>query len=749
MKTLAVTLFLCIAVLTSQLFSQKQEKDAYSTSLNSKVDVADELVYLHFFNLVINFENEAEKQVSEESRISYSDFIRNKSNVTIEQMTFLKVLSQNFVSSSSLLRANEKFRYALLYKDEIRKFFGENDFREFSEFLKSEISSSLKINFSKSTITSSSSNIGVSGNLLVGGASTVIQSLNRMSPPCPTSVSASISGPGVSVGGSGTCDANGNSFVSLSSMNFLPGSTYTITASHSGGGGPSITTASTTTPGASPSNVVSVDFQLIETDDLPIDSNPNTGNGFRIFPDDKAPNDPKNRRKIRVKAIYGQAVAGVDIYFEAFDMDDPSSDDPLIDPNEMNGYDNKDEIDSSGSFSIPIGANGCQVISAAGNNPLIKCMTNSVGEVFVDFTVSRQPGDNFSIAASTQPLELGQVTVSGPDLLKGNSQPVPIFCTTSNVCRTELLTIWRRLHIEVDSMGVVSENKVVGFVANTIPYKIGYNPTKILINSTPLERSRFKGGVLVSGIRKFRIVDNTTNDVTLTTLFGNTLNISPNENVTLYDNDDYNKSNGKNLIGDNGENITNPNYMFEALNPSLDLPGDNILAPAYIKPVYDAVDTRDDNVFHTNLPATDPNNINSSRDNIRSFFDKWDSFGTNTDRKYWSVYILGAYQPEITEDGDGEDGVVLGIVDEITDNNNSKEGSGALLFLEPIRQFPLFSTNRTDPSSTQVILAHELGHLFGCVHGELEIMGTSTRGVSLSNKFSLTSLNKIRRIKHP
>jgi Lecithin:cholesterol acyltransferase len=249
MKTLAVTLFLCIAVLTSQLFSQKQEKDAYSTSLISKVDVADEMVYLHFFNLVINFESEAEKQVSEESRISYSDFIRNKSNVTIEQMTFLKVLSQNFVSSSSLLKANEKFRYALLYKDEIRKFFGENDFREFSEFLKSEISSSLKINYSKSTITSSSSNIGVSGNLLVGGASTVIQSLNRMSPPCPTSVSASISGPGVSVGGSGTCDANGNSFVSLSSMNFLPGSTYSITASRSGGGGPSITTASTTTPG--------------------------------------------------------------------------------------------------------------------------------------------------------------------------------------------------------------------------------------------------------------------------------------------------------------------------------------------------------------------------------------------------------------------------------------------------------------------------------------------------------------------
>lgn len=78
---------------------------------------------------------------------------------------------------------------------------------------------------------------------------TIIQNLNTFNPPCPTSVSASVTGPGVSIGDLGTCDTNGNSFVFLSSTNVMPGSTYTITAMHSGGGGPGITTASTTTPG--------------------------------------------------------------------------------------------------------------------------------------------------------------------------------------------------------------------------------------------------------------------------------------------------------------------------------------------------------------------------------------------------------------------------------------------------------------------------------------------------------------------
>ncbi len=246
MKTLTIAFVLLMTIFTSQIFSQKTEKHVYSTSLNNKIKVLDEFVYIHLFSLIVNFEKQSEQQEREETKIAYRDYVRSKSNITEEQMIFLKTLSANFISANPFLSAKERFKYALLYKNEIRKFFGEDDFQVFSKFLKQEIASNLQVSYTNNTILSGSSSIGVSGGLLVGGASTVIQNLNELTPPCPSSVAATITGPGVSLSGVGTCDFNGNSSVSLSSPNWLPGSTYTINASHSPG---SPTSASTTTPG--------------------------------------------------------------------------------------------------------------------------------------------------------------------------------------------------------------------------------------------------------------------------------------------------------------------------------------------------------------------------------------------------------------------------------------------------------------------------------------------------------------------
>ena len=33
---------------------------------------------------------------------------------------------------------------------------------------------------------------------------------------------------------------------------------------------------------------------------------------------------------------------------------------------------------------------------------------------------------------------------------------------------TEMLTVWRRVHIEVDSMGIVTGNLLAGFVKNVV-----------------------------------------------------------------------------------------------------------------------------------------------------------------------------------------------------------------------------------------------------------------------------------------
>jgi hypothetical protein len=476
---------------------------------------------------------------------------------------------------------------------------------------------------------------------------------------------------------------------------------------------------------------------------LPLDINPNSNFGVRIFPDDKEPNDPKNRRKIRIRARYGLVVPNVDIYFQAWDLDDPS-----IADTDTSGNDNNDEV--KGQFSIPSGATGCQILST-GIVPKIKCPTNAQGEAVVEFTVTRQPGDNFAFTASQNSYSETDLSVVGTNIFDSSNQQITNICTTQAVCRSEMLTIWRRLHIEVDSMGIVTGNKVTG----SFPYtkKIPNTDTLIVVDIdsqyAPLEIDRFVGGRLVINggeNRRYKIISNGASTLTLKPQHGNASIAVAGETFSLYDDDDYNNLDGINVKGDMGENITNPSYMFEALSPTSDNPDDNILAPAYIKPVYDAPDTRDDNNFRLNLPT------NSTSD-IRLFFDKWDSSAHNTDREYWSVYILGSYQPKKNEDGDNLDTITKGIVDEITDQSNSSiEGSGALIFLEMhrIRELPTFTTSKLNPKGLQVTVAHEIGHLFGRQHGEGEIMGpTLNNGTPVSNRFSASSLTEMRKMKHP
>jgi hypothetical protein len=97
---------------------------------------------------------------------------------------------------------------------------------------------------------------------------------------------------------------------------------------------------------AAPPTVQSVNFELIATDSLPIDANPNTGSGLRIFPDDNTPGDKVNRQKARVAAQISEQVPGVRVYFANFDLDDPS-DDTTIDPNGNAGDDNNGKVNGN------------------------------------------------------------------------------------------------------------------------------------------------------------------------------------------------------------------------------------------------------------------------------------------------------------------------------------------------------------------------------------------------------------------
>lgn len=523
-------------------------------------------------------------------------------------------------------------------------------------------------------------------------------------------------------------------------------------------------TPPTPTPTPTP-NVTSVTFSQVQASTEPISPNPvvvphNPGIGQRIFPDDDVAQDPVDRWIVRVTATLSQPIPNVLVYFRNFDLDDPATD-PTIDPNGNLGNDNNG-MPMAGQLLF---ANGCGASGAS-----VFCPTNSSGVATIDFVVTRQPGDNFAIAAGVIPAQVNAVNINGIELTNGSGQVVPTNCTTELVCRSQMLTVWRRLHIEVDSMGNSIENRQLGRIASTTRIRAGQTVTVPVTASdgTPanLEPNRFEGGRLVVNFRSFDVtcnpMCNTATSVTVTAT-GSLATLFANTPFELYDDDDFNDNNGPPpdgdgfLDGDTGENILAPNELLpngmplrglDLLTASSDDVNANVFAAAYVRPVYDFVDPRDDCLFQANTESDDAVDLRPL------FTPCWDSSGTNTDSDFWSVMIFGAYQHTTDSDGDpSTDGLTLGIVDEITGvTGPDMEGSGALIFMEAHRprEFPGYNPAPTSLNSMAVTVAHEVGHLFSCVHGDGGLVGTDPlTGTPVTNQLSPTMIFKIRDLMHP
>ena len=477
-------------------------------------------------------------------------------------------------------------------------------------------------------------------------------------------------------------------------------------------------------------NVTAVGFQLIATDSPPIDQ---VNGSLRIFPDDNTPGDTTNRQRIRVTARLSENIAGQAVYFRNFDLDDPSAD-MTIDPNGNAGDDNNG-MPNAGRLN---NSNGQATVSAT---------TNSNGVATVEFTVTMQPGDNFAIAASRNQNYINAITVNGTDLRNGGALIDTTCADTDNACRTEMLTVWRRLHIEVDSMGASGGNYVLG----TIPVGeriSGNGTTTITINpspANPLEINRFENGRLyvVSG-NSFDVISNTADTLTVRNRSSSTVRIPDNIQFQLYDDDDFDNDNGTLVYGDTGEDIPmlERNYLDDSDDPSL-----NRFAPAYIRPRYDIGDNNNTTVFATNV-ATDDN------EGLRILFD-FDQMATEASQSFWTVYLLSGYQHVAIEDGDPTDddgnGVfddhTAGITDREPDTQGIRRGRAGIVFLETNGFKECFSI---PPFPTQSVFCniyatkiHEIGHLFGAEHTDMGVMSDS------STEFSPISINAIRRRNHP
>lgn len=423
-----------------------------------------------------------------------------------------------------------------------------------------------------------------------------------------------------------------------------------------------------------------------------MDSNPSQGGGRRIFPDLDHPDDSFDKRRIRVRAQYSEPTSGVRIYFKSVDVDDPSSDTAPIDsgdePNLKLGGDNRGSIEgtSDGKLWVPVSGQpnpyNCQPFGTGG----VSCETDANGFALVDFSVTRQPGDNFVVIASPH-LSYIQTLIPMEDGLnfKGSGQiQVPESNTNldgcenipNRACRSEMLTVWRRLHIEYDVMDEVRGNyrNVTAHRAVTI----GTGETDILTGFVQIgiDTNQYEDGYAKIGSRWLPIVSSTTLSVTVSNS-GDTIILEEGQPFVIYDDDDFDDEDDP-VNGDTDDlfdPVGNEDDLLQAgLLPCINsttVYSCNSLADAYIWPVYDL--GGGPVPFSVFMP--------DERDAfLREHFQYYDDH----DRAdFWTIHLLNAYQSNDYGDNDPDfDGSPsVDLVPRATEHTFS-DGIGVVLFLE-------------------------------------------------------------------
>ena len=372
--------------------------------------------------------------------------------------------------------------------------------------------------------------------------------------------------------------------------------------------------------------------------------NPGNGNsgtdvGLRIFPEKLNPSDGDiNRKTVTVKATVG--VANTWVYFRNFDVDDPSYNVAPVDDDSGTNIDKPDNRGSIGGLKE--GLLICSQNSALGT---CQAKTDANGIATVDFRVTMQPGDNFEIAASTDEQYLRGIRVSATDLRDSAGQLIPISESVSaNAKRSHMLTVWRFVHIEVDSMGTVQNNHfsrligdtvTVGSTSVTVPY---YNITK------GIQPNRFESGKMVVGSDILEIDSNTAIDFTLRSA-GAPVSLFYGQTFVAFDDDNYNNVHVPGTFADNGEDIGELEETFSKMRES-DLESRNSFVKAYIRPEYSWAASR--NYNQSNVPFV----LNVQNGNELDQINPYRGSRYDEDDEFWVAYLQLSYQGDVQEDND-------------------------------------------------------------------------------------------------
>jgi hypothetical protein len=501
--------------------------------------------------------------------------------------------------------------------------------------------------------------------------------------------------------------------------------------------------------------------------------------GQRIYPGATSPTDSSapTRRKVRLVAAADVPKANVPVYFLLVDVDDPSATEPpqdrTRDAGPPKGNDNRD---------LPrlLGVD-CELILRRFPDLwelgfLFERPTDEQGRAVLELGLSMQPGDNYRVVASCskeRAIEVAnQYAVYGEF---GELEGAPV---------SEMLTVWRKLHVDLDSMDFVRENYAVGKVLAVYASPVASDMIRVMIEPPP---SYFRE----DGVPHFATSEDclefpqgrimlakpglgSTQDIVrgeeslvppgssrpLLTY----IDIAPDATdieaavqrysgfvdgtYVLRDDDWWPIASGEDPVGRLvfpwPEDYTT-DWMARRFAMLSDADG-KPNAQAYVTVTnYDC----DISPFVLHACNTDTADVNLDED------------GQNGSNAWWAVHLTAAFQGEPSRDRDPNSEQEDRTVQKgVTDTDWPGVGDGSLLFMEAIRDL---ANGRDFETFVGVNMSHEVGHQFGLAHAcgvEEGIHGTKVLYLMAGagqigeegrghKRYSPVSLDRIRDIPHP